>query len=745
MDWVTAVWAMLIGGCVAMAAPHLVVALWQRPGRAAHLSFVVTAAAVIAIAVCEMLMMRASTPGAFAREQQWTHVPIFVLTVGLVAFVRLYFRTGRLWLGVTVCTIRFTSLIINFAFPPSLNFRQITNLRHLPFLGQTVSIPVGVISPWTRLGELSSLLLLVFVVDASVSLWRQGNTDDRRRAVVVGGSIACFILVAAGMTALTHRHIFELPYIVSFPFTAILVAIAFELGSDLLRTGQLAQKLETSEASLQESEARFQTIANAAPVAMWMSGPDKLCTFFNAAWLEFTGRAMEQERGNGWSDGVHPDDADKCLQTYVGAFDSHEPFTMQYRLRNHKGEYRWISDHGVPRYDARGRFLGYIGSVVDITDVITKEAALRESEERMRLAADAVDLGIWEWDLSKDEIWATNARRALLGGPTSGKVGFEDFISRVHPEDRNRLRQIIEHAINEGKDYESEYRLVLPDGIVRWMATRGSVQFDENGNPARVRGISADITARKQAEEEAQRSRDQISRLSRASLLGEMTASLAHELGQPLSAIIGNANAGVRFIDKGKIDSSALREILADVAADGARAHDIIQNVRSTINKGRGNRLPLNLNDVVMKVKHIVEADAAVRSCEVHTSLAKDLPSIEGDIVQIQQVLINLIGNALDAMRSTPPDKRKLELITERNGNGSMRVAVRDYGCGIPHEARKRLFDQFFTTKEEGLGMGLAIARSIVHAHGGEIEAENVDGGGARFYFTLPASTEFPT
>jgi PAS domain S-box-containing protein len=744
MDWVTPVWAMLIGGCVAIALPHLLLGIWQRGNRGAHLCFVLAAAAVIAIAVCEIFMMRARTPVAFARAQQWTHVPIFVLTVALVGFVRFYFGTGRIWLGATVCILRFVSLIINFAFPPSLNFRQITNLRDLPFLGQTVSVPVGVISPWTHLGELTSLLLLVFVIDASVSLWRRDNTGDRRRAAVVGGSIACFILLAAGITALTHRHILELPYLVSFPFAAILVAIAFELGSDLLRATRLEQKLETSEASRQESEARFETMANAAPVAIWMSGPDKLCSFFNTAWLEFTGRTMEQECGNGWSEGVHRDDLDKCLETYVSAFDSRERFTMQYRLRNHNGEYRWISDHGVPRYDAQRKFVGYIGSVVDITEVINKEAALRESEERMRLAADAVDLGIWEWDLRKDEIWATNARRSLLGWPSSGNVRFEDFISQVHPEDRNRLRQLIAHAIDEGKEYESEYRLVLPDGIVRWMATRGSVQFDENGKPARVRGITADVTARKQAEEETQRSRDQISRLSRATLLGEMAASLAHELGQPLSAIIGNANAGMRFIDKGAVDSDALRELLADVAADGARAHEIIQNVRNTITRRTGNRQSLSLNDVVMKVKHMVQPDADARSCEVLTSLAMDLPSIEGDIVQIQQVLINLIGNAFDAMRTTPAGRRKVELITERNGNESMRVVVRDYGPGIPGEARKRLFDEFFTTKEEGLGMGLAIARSIVEAHGGKIDAEDANGGGARFSLTLPAAKEIP-
>src|SRR5204862_2304293 len=194
-------------------------------------------------------------------------------------------------------------------------------------------------------------------------------------------------------------------------------------------------KRKIAEEELRESEGRFRTVAGAAPVLIWMSGPDKLCTFFNKPWLEYTGRSLEQEMGNGWAEGVHPDDLQSCLKIYTEAFDAREAFVMQYRLRRNDGEYRWVSDQGVSRYDAQGNFAGYIGSCVDVTELINKDQALRESEERMRLVANAVNLGIWEWDLDKDEIWATNTRRSLVGWPASGKTGFEDFISRVHPDD----------------------------------------------------------------------------------------------------------------------------------------------------------------------------------------------------------------------------------------------------------------------------------------------------------------------
>jgi signal transduction histidine kinase len=245
----------------------------------------------------------------------------------------------------------------------------------------------------------------------------------------------------------------------------------------------------------------------------------------------------------------------------------------------------------------------------------------------------------------------------------------------------------------------------------------------------------------RQAEEEAHRHREQINLLSRVSLLGEMTASLAHELNQPLSSIITNANAGKRLIDRGKENPEILHDILVDVVADGHRAHEIIQDVRNTIKKGDAIRRPINLNELVTNVAHVVRPDAVACSCEVETSLATDLPLIKGDPVQIQQVLVNLISNAFDAMRQTPLSRRKVEISTDGSGDGEVRLSVRDHGTGIRTEVHERLFDQFFTTKEQGLGMGLAIVRSIVEAHGGQIDAENVADGGARFYFTLPVTS----
>jgi PAS domain S-box-containing protein len=556
---------------------------------------------------------------------------------------------------------------------------------------------------------------------------------------VLGASTAIPIVGSLAIWSASHGH---------GPFsreTAEQSALSIEIflivvAIPLLFLAALIEERATGENELRESESRFQIVADAAPVLIWMAGVDKLCTFFNKPWLDFTGRKMEQELGNGWAEGVHQDDLERCLQIYTSAFDARQPFVMQYRLRRSDGEYRWLSDQGVPRHDPQGRFAGYIGSCVDVTELVNKDQALRDSEERMRVATEAVNLGIWEWDLSKDEIWATNARRALLGLPASGTIALEDFISRLHPDDRDRVRRTMDDAIHSGEDFDSEYRLILPDGIVRWMSTRGSVHFDDAGKPARVLGISIDITERKQAELDAQQDRAELSHLSRVALIGEMSASIAHELNQPLAGILSNAAAGQRFIDQGAVNLGEIRELLGDIIADGRRASDVMRGIREMVKKGQVARRSVDLNEVVMDAVRMVSPDAVLRSCQLETSLDTSLRAIEGDPVQLQQVLLNLVINAFDAMRETPVSRRKVVIVTQSDSDAIVRTSVRDYGAGISDEMRDRMFDPFFTTKSEGLGMGLAIVRSIVESHGGTITIENADGGGARFGFVLPAN-----
>jgi PAS domain S-box-containing protein len=494
-------------------------------------------------------------------------------------------------------------------------------------------------------------------------------------------------------------------------------------------------------AQLRESEERFRVVADAAPVLIWMAGVDKLCTFFNKPWLEFTGRSIEQELGNGWAEGVHPDDLQKCLEIYTQAFDARQPFVMQYRLRRNDGEYRWLSDQGVARHTAQGGFAGYIGSCVDVTELMRQEEALREFEERVVLAAQAAHLGVWEMDPGTNEVWMSDSARTLFQFDPETRLDHAALQDRVHPEDRALRDSAVKRAIETGGGYEIEYRLLLPDGNLRWIGERGRCVTGKNRKGIRLIGVSIDITPRKLAEAEALRQRDELSHLSRVALMGEMSASIAHELNQPLAGIASNAGAGQRFIDRGNVDLQEIRELLADIKADARRANEVVRGIREMIKKEQPGRHHINLNDIVTNVLQMISSDALLHACELKTSLEAGSPIVEADPVQVQQILINLIVNAFDAMCDTPVSKRKVEITTQQRGDGTVRASVRDYGVGISEETRSRLFEQFFTTKPEGLGMGLAIVRSIVEAHGGIIEAENAEGGGARFHFTLPAST----
>ena len=365
------------------------------------------------------------------------------------------------------------------------------------------------------------------------------------------------------------------------------------------------------EEAMQESETRFRTVANTAPVLIWMSSTDKFCTFFNQPWLDFTGRTLEQELGNGWTAGVHADDLAACLKIYNESFDARLPFTMEYRLRRHDGQYRWIADHGVPRYDSQRNFLGYIGSC-------------------------------------------------------------------------------------------------------------------------------ADVTERRQAEAEAQQRRAELAHVARVSTVGALAGTLAHELNQPLNAILNNAQAGSRFLAGKTPDLAEVRGALDDIAQDTKRAGEVIRQIRAFVKKDEPKFQSLDLNRVIEEVVRLLHGDSQIRKVGVALELAPDLPPARGDSVQIQQVVLNLLLNAFDAMKDVPEGGRTVLLRTRQPEAASLQIEVRDRGTGVSPERLMNLFEPFHSSKREGLGLGLSISHSIIEAHRGRLWAENNPDRGATFYFTLP-------
>jgi PAS domain S-box-containing protein len=369
------------------------------------------------------------------------------------------------------------------------------------------------------------------------------------------------------------------------------------------------------------------------------------------------------------------------------------------------------------------------------------EEALRESEQQMGLAASAAELSMWKWDILRDQIWMTNKGHALFGFAPDTRLDSAALTARVHPDDRAARDAVIRRALKTQGEYAMEYRIVL-DGQVRWIAGRGRVEF-AGGKPVLMRGISLDITERRQAELEVARQRNELAHRSRVMLLGELSGSLAHELNQPLGAIVTNAGAALRCLARDSMTRAMFREVLEDIVADGQRAGKVIRGIKGMLRKAEGARQLVDMNDVIAQTLRLTQSDALANDCAVLTEFYPALPKVEADVVQLQQVFLNLILNAFEASKDVPKLQRRVIIHTERDGDGTaVRACVRDFGAGLPAEASERVFEQFFSTKRDGMGMGLFISRSIVAAHRGTLCAENAADGGAQFWLRLPASKE---
>lgn len=600
---------MVAASCLTMALPHLVIGLRQRgAGSMVNLFFALAGFSVAWMAAAELSIMRATTMEESSRAIRLGHVPVVFLVTAIVGFVHLYFGTARLWLGVVAAVLRLLCLIPNFFLQPNLAFSEITGLRQFEFLGEMVSMPMGKPSPWLVLPYLSSLLMLVFVVDASLRLWRKGTLEGRRRAVVVGGGMVFFVIMAQGASVLINAGVINFPFFISIPFMAIVAAMGFELSFDVIRSASLAR-------------------------------------------------------------------------------------------------------------------------------------AVRESEERMGLAAESAGLAMWDWNLADDSIWMTAEGRQLLGFEKDERISFESFAERVHPEDRVLRDLAIRQAVKRGGSYRVEYRLWMADGTLKWLVARGRCALDERGAVTRLLGVSMDVTKQKKAEDAARHQQAELTHLSRVALMGEMAASLAHELNQPLTGIVNNAAAGRRFIANERASFQKMDELFTAVAADGMRAGEIIRGIRSMVRKGEEERLSVSMGQIIHSTIGLAAADVVARHCVLHREVDEVLPTVDADAVQIQQVLLNLIINACEAMQETPLEDRRVVISTHVEKEGLM-VRVRDHGPGLPVENPTQIFERFFSTKRDGMGMGLAIARGIVNAHGGELTCFNAPGGGACFQFNLPVSEE---
>ena len=368
-------------------------------------------------------------------------------------------------------------------------------------------------------------------------------------------------------------------------------------------------------------------------------------------------------------------------------------------------------------------------------DVELKGAALSVSEQRLSLAAEAADAGFWGLDGQSGEAWATAKTRELFRLPPSGDLRLGDFLERVHRKDRARLEELIETTLRSNDRYRSEFRVVDPDGNVRWLAGLGRGVGGSEGMPKTLMGVTVDITARRAMQEKTLRQRTGLDRVSRLETLSELSATLAHELNQPLAMILTNAEAAQALLAQASPNLTELSDILADIVSADRRAADVIRHVRALLERGEPQREELMLDDAIRRVLRLLGNELDDQGVVVDLGLSADPPSVQADRILIDQVLLNLLNNACEAVAGNPTNERRVSIVT-RADEDRVLLEVTDNGRGLSDP--ERVFEPFYSTKPEGLGMGLAIVRSVVNGHGGRVWAESAPAGGTKVYVALP-------
>jgi PAS domain S-box-containing protein len=606
MNWIEILWIAMSAASLTLGVIHLFV-WFKHKSQYAHLAFFTLAAATTAFGPFELAMMQAPSPAVHAATLRWAHVPGAILVLSIIWFVRFHFGAGSLRLAWAACGVRLLALALNFGTGVNINFREVSSLRSLTLWGDVVVVaPIGSPNPWAFVPQIANLLLIAFVVHASLELWRRGGADQRRRAAFVGGGVVACVAAIGGFASLTTWGWVHAPSVVLPGVFLVVLSMGYELGWDLVASVRLADQLRAS-------EIRFRAVVEAVPSAILL--------------VDDTGRIV---LANAQAEGMFGYPRSELVGAEVDAL-------LPHRLRGPHAGLR----QGYAR-DPQARTMG--------------------------------------------------ARRELIA-----------------------LRK-------DGSEFPVEAAL-SPMATDQGLFVLASV---------------VDITQRRQLEQATARQRDDLAHLSRVAMLGELSGSLAHELNQPLAAILSNAQAAQRFLAQSPPRTEQISEILADIVKSDHRARAVIQRLRSMLKKEKAQHQRLDLNDLVEESLHLMRSDLLNREVVVETELATALPAVAGDRNQLQQVLMNLMINGCDAMEAGQADRR-LRLRTQPNAQGGVEFAVADRGAGIPLADLERVFEPFMTTKAQGLGLGLAICRSIVEAHGGRLWASNNAERGATLHCALPA------
>jgi PAS domain S-box-containing protein len=510
------------------------------------------------------------------------------------------------------------------------------------------------------------------------------------------------------------------------------------------RQNEAKEELQRAFDKIKRSQDHLRLVIDTIPTLVWRAAADGVPDFLNKQALDYTGLAPGEIKLN-WARAFHPDDKKDVFVKWAAIRESGKRGSLEARLRRFDGGYRWFLFVAEPLRDSSGDIVKWYGSATDIEDRKLAELSLRESEQAFRDYAETAS--DWLWETGPDHRIITISENtdvagithARLPGATRWEVASD---LETEPEKWRRHREKLD-AHRPFRDFV--YSIISDSGSQIYIRTGGKPIFDVKGHFHGYRGTATNITASiraEQAEQALRKAHAELAHVTRVTMLGELTASIAHEVNQPLAAIVANAEASLRWLNREQPDLAAARRSVEWVINDGCRASDVIRRVRALAKKSDMETAWLDLNRVVNEAVELVEHQLVKHGISLQTELAPALSEILGDRVQLQQVIINLLMNGIEAMEPITDRPRELLIRSSGDDTGHLILSVTDSGIGISAENANRLFNAFFTTKSSGLGMGLSICRSIVEAHGGRMSASSNEGPGATFQLVLPLHRE---
>jgi PAS domain S-box-containing protein len=505
------------------------------------------------------------------------------------------------------------------------------------------------------------------------------------------------------------------------------------------------------------AEQRLRLVVDTTPAMLNTLRPDGYLDYVNKGWLDYFGLSLETALdradvmkmsvpseadmyGGVWQPIIHPEDLPGFTEKWKSMLVSGKPGEREARVRRFDGVYRWHLFRAVPFHDEAGKVVKWYASAFDIEDRKNAEEALRRSESYLAEAQRFTHTGSWAWRVAGGGASHLSEEWYRIYGfdPEGGMPAWEERLQRVHPEDRAKWQETISRAIAEKSDYEMQFRILLPDGTAKYVHTVGHPVLNASGELTEFVGSATDITERRQGEEALRQAQADLAHVSRVTTMGELTASLAHEVKQPITAASTNASTCLRWLAGDTPNIEEARAAAKRIVEDGKRAAEIISRIRLLFKKGPPELEVVDVNEIVREMTVMLRSEAMRYSISVRTELAPDLPQVMGDRVQLQQVLMNLMINGIEAMREVD-GARELAIKSQRGENEQLLVSVSDTGIGLPPQQADQIFNAFFTTKPHGTGMGLRISRSILESHGGRLWAANNSSRGASFYLALPA------